>query len=141
MNGECRKFLPQLNEWFEGCADEEASLLVQWHLRNCPHCQRLVAEWQAVADEIKASLTIPAPEGFEEGLKKRLSEPQIFSWRELTVSWALTSVGATFAGFWLGISLTEILRSIPQWVLSVVGWSILPAQWLQQLWELVSRWA
>ncbi|MCX7967548.1 MAG: hypothetical protein N3B10_03545 [Armatimonadetes bacterium] len=141
MTDECRKILPQLHEWFEGCADEEAKLLVQWHLRSCLHCQRLIAEWQTIAEEIKASLSISAPEGFEARLRRRLNEPQLVSWRELTVSWALTNVAAAIVAFWLGISLTEIFRSIPQWVLSVVGWSILPAQWLQQIWEIVSRWA
>jgi len=138
---ECRKFLPQLHEWFDGCADEETNLLVQWHLRNCPHCQRLIDEWKTVADEIKASLSIPAPEGFEERLRLHLGEPQLVSWRELAVSWVLTSSSAALAILWLKVSLTEIFRSIPQWMLSAVGWLILPTQWLQQIWELVSRWA
>lgn len=141
MTEECRKLLPQLNDWFEGCADGETKLLVQWHLRNCPHCQRLIAEWQEIASEIGASLPTPVPKGFEEKLRERLSEPQLVSWRELTISWALTNVGVAFVAFWFGISLTEIFRSIPQWVLSIVSWSVLPAQWLQQLWEIVSRWA
>ncbi len=141
MTEECRKFLPQLNDWFEGCADEETKLLVQWHLRNCPHCQRLVSEWRLVADEVGASLSISAPEGFNERLRRRLFEHQLISWRELTISWATTSSGVAIAAFWLGFSFAEVFRSIPQWVLSVVGWSILPAQWLQQLWEFVSRWA
>lgn len=139
MTDECRKFLPQLNDWFEGCADEETKLLVQWHLRNCPYCQRLVAEWQKVADEIKTHSSIPAPEGFEERLRRRLSTPQLVSWRELTVSWMLTAGSVVAAIFWLGVSLTEIFRSIPQWVFGIAGWSILPAQWLQQIWEFVSR--
>lgn len=141
MTDECRKILPQLHEWFEGCADEETKFLVLWHLRNCPKCQRLVEEWKMIADEIEESLSIPAPEGFEGRLRQRLNEPQLVSWRELTVSWALTSSGVALMAFWLGFSLTEIFRSIPQWMLSIVGWSILPAQWLQQLWEFVSRWA
>lgn len=141
MTDECRKFSLQLHEWFESCADEETALLVQWHLRNCTHCQRLLMEWQTIADEVKASLSIPAPEGFEMRLRQRLRPPQLVSWRELTVSWMLTTSGASLAAFWLGISLSEILRSIPQWMLGIVGWSILPAQWLQQLWELLSRFA
>ncbi|MCX7643324.1 MAG: zf-HC2 domain-containing protein [Armatimonadetes bacterium] len=141
MTDECRKFLHQLHDWFEGCVDEETKLLVQWHLRNCTHCQRLVAEWKTIADEICASLSIPASEGFDEKLRRRLIRHQLVSLRELTVSWALTSGGVTIAALWLGVSFTEIFRSIPQWVLSFVGWSILPFQWLQQFWEIVSRWA
>ena len=141
MTEECRRFLPQLHEWFEGCTDEETKLLVQWHLRNCPHCQRLIAEWQTVAEEIKTILSTPAPKGFEERLRQRLNAPQLVSWRELAISWVMTTGGFAIAVLWLGVSLTEIFRSIPQWVLGIVGWSILPAQWLQQLWEFVSRWA
>ncbi|MFN4179792.1 MAG: anti-sigma factor family protein [Armatimonadota bacterium] len=141
MTDECRKFSLQLHEWFEGCADGETNLLVQWHLRNCAQCQRLLIEWQTVADEVKASLSIPAPKGFEMRLRQRLCAPQLISWNELTVSWVLTASGASIASFWLGTSLSEILRSIPQWMFGIVGWSTLPAQWLQQLWELVSRFA
>ncbi|MFN3420312.1 MAG: anti-sigma factor family protein [Armatimonadota bacterium] len=139
MTEECRKFLLQLHEWFEDCADEETTLLVQWHLRNCPHCQRLLTEWQTIADEIKASLSIPAPKGFETRLRQRLCSPQLVSWSELTVAWVLATSSTSLASFWLGISLSEIFRLIPQWMLGIVGWSILPAQWLQQLWELISR--
>lgn len=141
MTGECRKFLLQLHEWFDGCADEETNLLVQWHLRNCPHCQRLLMEWQTIADEVKASLSIPTPEGFETRLQKSLCPHQLISWNELTLSWVLTTSSASLVAFWFGISLPEIFRSIPQWMLGIVGWSILPAQWLQKLWELVSRFA
>lgn len=94
-----------------------------------------------VADEIKTILSMPAPNGFEERLRQKLHATQLVSWRELAISWVMTTSIFAIAVLWLGVSLTEIFRSIPQWVLGIVGWSVLPAQWLQQLWEFVSRWA
>lgn len=137
MTDKCREFLPKIHDWLEGYTDEETSLLVQWHLRNCHRCQRVVEEWQSTAREIGSLLSVPAPEGFEEKLKAKSREIQLLSWREMAVSWFLTSGCTAFAIFWFGMSSAEILRFFSQWMLSMVSWSNLHTQWLQRVLELV----
>jgi anti-sigma factor RsiW len=141
VKDECTKFLPKIHEWIEGCADGETALLAQLHLRSCYRCREIVKEWQLVAQEIKLSINIPAPEGFDERLKRRLSEHQLVSWRELAVSWSLTALGAVAFAFWFGISLADVVRSFPQWLIGAISWSTSPVQWLQQFWDFISRWA
>ena len=141
MNDECTKFLPKIHEWLEGCADGETTLLAQLHLRSCYRCQEIVKEWQLVAQEIKSSISVPAPKGFEERLKRSLNDPQLFSWHELAVSWSLTVLSLVSLALWFGISLADVVRSLPQWLVSAIGWSTLPVQWLQQFWDFISRWA
>lgn len=141
MTDECRKFLPKIHDWLEGHAEEETSLLVQWHLHNCPHCQCVVEEWQSIAREIGSLLSIPAPEGFEGKLKAKSREVQLLPWREMAVSWLLTSGCTAFAIFWFGVSSAEILRFLSQWILGMVSWSNSHAQWLQRVLELVRNFA
>ena len=141
MNDECIKFLPKIHEWLEGCADEETSFLAQLHLRNCHRCREIVKEWQLIAQEIKSSISVPAPKGFEERLKQRLNDHQLVSWRELAVSWSLTAFSVAASALWFGVSLTDVIRTLPQWVISAISWSTLPVQWLQQFWDFMSRWA
>jgi predicted anti-sigma-YlaC factor YlaD len=140
VTDKCSKLLPKIHEWLEGCADEETALLVQWHLRDCVHCQQIVSEWQFVVEEIRFALPTTPPEGFEERLKQRISKPQILSWCELAVSWALTSTGVAITVFWFGSSLASVLRSLFQWLLETINWSVLLTVWLQQFLELVNRW-
>jgi anti-sigma factor RsiW len=144
VNDECTKFLPKIHEWVEGCADEETSLLAQLHLRSCHRCREIVKEWQIIAQEIKLSIHIPAPEGFEERLKRYLDNHdnhQLLSWRELAISWSLTAFSVAASALWFGISLADVVRAVPQWIVGAISWSTLPVQWLQQFWDLISRWA
>jgi anti-sigma factor RsiW len=141
VNDECTKFLPRIHEWLEGCADEETSLLAQLHLRSCHRCREIVKEWQIIAQEIKLSIHTPAPEGFEERLKRYLDNHQLLSWRELAVSWSLTAFSVAASALWFGISLADVVRAFPQWIVGATSWSTLPVQWLQRFWDLISRWA
>jgi len=140
LTDKCRKLLPRIHEWLEGDADEETTILVQWHLRDCIYCQQIVSEWQFVMEEIRFVLPTPPPEGFEGRLKQRMSKPQILSWCELMISWALTSAGVATAVFWFGSSLASVFWSLSQWVLGAINWSTLLTVWLQQFLELVNRW-
>ncbi len=141
MNDECRHWLPLLHDWLEGVADEEGAALAQFHLRYCPDCQRVVAEWQAVAERIAEALAVSPPKGFDRKLGQRLCvpAPRLLSWRELTASWLLTTGAVSAAFLWLGLSPLTIVQSLSDWLVWVGAWSAVPAQWLQNLWENLSR--
>ncbi len=140
MKSDCEKFRPILHDWLEGLADEENALLAQWHLRQCPSCQRVVAEWQMLASEVKAAIQIPAPARLDECIQNALPPQPLLSWREFTLSWLLTSSGIAFAAFWFGVSVTQIMRSLSAWTLSLLSIAVMPVQWVQQAWEFIRQW-
>lgn len=140
MSPECERFLPLLHDWLEGIADEESALLAQWHWKQCPQCQQVVAEWQTLAWELKVALQAVAPPSLEARIAQHLQVPRLISWQELTATWLLTSSGVAFALFWFGFSLAEVLRSFSLWALGLVSWVVVPVEWIQQAWELVRQW-
>ncbi len=56
MRGDCFRFLPLLHDWTEGVADQEDEMLALSHLRSCPRCQKVIAEWDQVGRLINESL-------------------------------------------------------------------------------------
>lgn len=142
MTEECRRWRPSLHDWVEGIADEEEATLAQFHLRSCPDCQRVVAEWQAVAERIAEALAASPSEDFDRKLWQHLHvlAPRLLSWQELTISWLLTTGAVSAAFLWLGLSPLMVMQSLSDWLVWTGAWSSLPAQWLQSLWENLSRW-
>jgi anti-sigma factor RsiW len=141
MSAECRRWRQTLHEWLDGDTDEETALLAQAHWRTCPDCQRVVAEWQSIAEWLADALPSQVSPQWERRWRQRrqtLASPTL-TWQGLAVSWLLTVVGCVAVVKLVDWSLTSFAQRLTVWLTSAVSFPTVPAEWVRQVWDWLLR--
>lgn len=63
------EFLPQLAAYYDGALTAEQRESVASHVRDCPECQRLLGEWKALDEALKA---LPEPAAETDGIQAQV---------------------------------------------------------------------
>jgi anti-sigma factor RsiW len=105
---ECKHIREEFSALLDDELDIETKATVEEHLSNCSSCLRELGGFKQVGDQYAALEVVPAPDNFEEELRKRLRpKPLAFLRSKRAVRWqllpltaaatALVAVGSIFA--------------------------------------------
>lgn len=71
-----KKIYEMLNQYHDGELANEQIPVVEGHLKDCPSCREMLAEWRAVSNEIKLIESYNLPVGFSQRVVRSVRAQQ-----------------------------------------------------------------